>query len=1247
MHSIGKRMICLTVAFVTFFASLAAAETLGGVSVNAAALSSDHPTVDGMVRVYLSSLGSPSDLTLTVSGSYSLSDGTALANGETLNVSFNSYTGAITLRRNGTAYTMGNTFTLRRHSTTGSNGIQIAQARRPGNLYPGDIQFKAVSQSGGGYKLYTIAHVYIENYLYGVVPYEMGSSAPMEALKAQAVAARTYTVRMMNARSSWSYDVVDTTGDQTYNGTPVSTSSCNTAVDSTKGILLKSGSAYTATYYSASNGGQTESIYNAWRTSGYSYLGVKDDPFDFANPASSVYKATVYADASSYSNNAALISLLKTKAAAALARAGYNATTFNTTVKTIQDIALNTPMYGAPSRLYTKADFTLDVDTYNTGNALVSVTTTVTCDIFDELEGMLGLSLQSLDNELWSVVNNGSSFSLQARRYGHGIGMSQRGAMYMGQLGYTYDEILGFYYEGSSRVACTFTNTILAADSSEEITTPEDPVETDGNTVRGTVSLASGSQLAVRNAKSASAAVLTVLSNGTSVTVLTNDGTWCLVKFGSITGYVPASSLSISGTAPESGDSAVTTIAGFAVVNASGYLNLRESGSYSASVLSTAPGGAILTVLSWGDPWSQIQYGTVAAYAASAYLTFSTEYPKAIDEAEDDGTEDGDEDGDTTEPPDSVALTAVVATESGSLNMRLLAQAGSAILTTIPKGATVTVRNRGDAWSAVTYLGTDGYVMTSFLSFPADDTDKTDTGAASAIVTTASGSLNLRTLPQAGSTICCTIPQMAVIDVLSKGSTWCQVTYNGVTGYVMSAFLTFIMGDEPDDTGEPGDDDPEDTKDETITAVVATESGSLNLRSEAQPGSKVLARIPKGETIVILQRMAAWSYTSYQGAYGYVVNTYLTFSAAANPPTGTEPTAAATVTTSSGSLNLRDEPYGSIVTQIPQNAAVTVYQKGSAWCYLSYNGVFGYAMTQYLTISKTEAADSTDQTKTDNTDSSGTDKPGTAASATVTVEAGSLSLRTARADTADVQTAIPNGTVVALLVQGEQWCKVKYGDYQGYVQTQYLTIAGEAQVGGSDQEVDQGETDPTDAMGEETASVMAWVNTSDGALNLRESASSTAAVLTQIPQSAPVEVLSGFGETWCETYYDGYTGYVLSAYLTTTEPAADAGTDSGDDTGAGDEPDSGDAGEPASDTELPMDPTLHTPDQEFVVYVRPAAGATTLGLYEACSEASGLLQNMTANSEVEILRAGVTWCEVLYRDQMGYCLRDGLSFFED
>ena len=83
--------------------------------------------------------------------------------------------------------------------------------------------------------------------------------------------------------------------------------------------------------------------------------------------------------------------------------------------------------------------------------------------------------------------------------------------MYMGKLGYTYDKILGFYFDGSARVGCTFTNTILAAGSSDVITTEENAatIDTpaDGGTATGVVKLAS------------SAASLKLSHSGPSVSV--------------------------------------------------------------------------------------------------------------------------------------------------------------------------------------------------------------------------------------------------------------------------------------------------------------------------------------------------------------------------------------------------------------------------------------------------------------------------------------------------------------------------------------------------------------------------------------------------------------------------------------------------------------------------------------------------------------------------------------------------------
>ncbi|NLI22588.1 MAG: SH3 domain-containing protein [Clostridiales bacterium] len=1452
-HSVSRRLTAVFMSLCLAFLPIVTvpAESVTSVSVEAAPLTTASSTLDGMVRVYLSSLGTPSTLTLTVAGSYSLSIGASLTSGETLTVGFSSATGAITLTRSGVKTNMGTYFALKRHSASGTNGILISQARKPANPYPGDLSFQSVKLSSGSYKLYTVAHVYIEDYLYGVVPYEMGSSAPAEALKAQTVAARTYTVRMMANRSSGYYDVVDTTSDQVYNGTPSGYAACVAAVDATKGVLLKNSGSYTATYYSASNGGQTESIYNIWGSTGYGYLNVRDDPFDYANPDSIVKKTTVYADCASSGNSASLLALLKAKAVTALNASGYAATSANTTLSTVKSIVAHTPLYASPSRLYTKLDFTLAVITNNSAGASVSATATVTCGIFTELESLLSMSIQSGSNELWTVVKGTSTFTLEARRYGHGLGMSQRGAMYMGKLGYTYAEILGFYFPDSTRVGCTFTNTILAADSTEVVTTEESSATveesgTDGDCTAVVTLVSASASLAIRAGQSTTSTLLGVAANSSPLTVYAKLGSWCLVGYGGIVGYVPTSALTISGTAPTSSDRSVTETIGFATVKASGYLNLRASGSYSATVLTTAPNGAVMTVFSKTTSWAKVQYGATVAYASVDFLTFSDDYAGTVsntgttsatvsagtagtvslratastsgsvlaelangaevtvstddgswayvtyagqsgyvlstsltygeDATSDTGTSDTGSSADTDSEPtatvsasvgylrvsesetaamimevpmgqsvvlvsrgdvwcavryegvngylltasltlpdveETETLTATVLTTGGSLNLRGSASAGSTILTTIPYAASVTVTSRGETWSAVTYGGLSGYVMTAYLLFAGESTtdDTAGSGGGTATVTTESGSLNLRQLPKAGSTILRTIPRLAGVTVLSKGSEWSQVAYSDTIGYVMSVFLTFTAdtATETDDTATDGTadsdaadtaqedgadtstgtddtqsadtdgttdtnsatdtgdtasdtatDETNDSSDTALTAIVTTASGALNLRADMLPGSRIYTRIPRGTVITILEKLAAWSQTTYGGYTGYVMNSYLTFPVDTETSADSTTATAATVLTASGSLNLRDEPYGAVLLRIPQYAAVLVYQRGGDWSYLAYGGIYGYAMTAYLSFDAATTADSdaadtqtvtdaeandADDTATDaSTDSDGT---GTI-SATVNTASGSLNLRAAASTAAQVLTTVPQGETVTVLEQGDTWCQVRYGLYAGYVMTQYLLIAGAADTSAAGDTADASTDTPTDGSAETSSAsteIAAWVYTASGGLNLRESASTTAAVIASMPRLEQVTLLSQ-GATWCNVRYDTLVGYAMTAYLTTTKPSEvseTAADTSGDDLSADTDTGTTDTGDSTAEATVTEDPTLQAPETALYAYVTPLNAAVTHPLWEACTQEKGRLLDMLANSQVQVLRRGDTWCEVLYFTLKGYCLTEGLT----
>jgi SpoIID/LytB domain protein len=125
----------------------------------------------------------------------------------------------------------------------------------------------------------------LQGYLYSVVPREMPSSFPGEALKAQAVAARGYGVRA--ARATW-FDIYDDTRDQVYGGLDYSSGedpASTEAVRATAGEVLKFGGDVISAFFSSSNGGRTAASVDTWGGS-LPYLVSKADSFDLnaSNP---------------------------------------------------------------------------------------------------------------------------------------------------------------------------------------------------------------------------------------------------------------------------------------------------------------------------------------------------------------------------------------------------------------------------------------------------------------------------------------------------------------------------------------------------------------------------------------------------------------------------------------------------------------------------------------------------------------------------------------------------------------------------------------------------------------------------------------------------------------------------------------------------------------------------------------------------------------------------------------------------
>ena len=144
-----------------------------------------------------------------------------------------------------------------------------------GYRYPGGFQYARRD----GATLTVINYVTIEDYVKGILPNEMGNLWPMEALKAQACCARTYAMSSLNKHNSNGFDLCTTEHCQVYRGRAMANARTDQAVEETAGMYITYNGALCQTYYSAANGGASESVENVW-TESLPYLRGVIDPYE-------------------------------------------------------------------------------------------------------------------------------------------------------------------------------------------------------------------------------------------------------------------------------------------------------------------------------------------------------------------------------------------------------------------------------------------------------------------------------------------------------------------------------------------------------------------------------------------------------------------------------------------------------------------------------------------------------------------------------------------------------------------------------------------------------------------------------------------------------------------------------------------------------------------------------------------------------------------------------------------------------
>jgi len=333
--------------------------------------------------------------------------------------------------------------------------------------YRGGLELR-VGYKGTIQRIIPINIVGMENYLKGVVPSEMYTSWNREALKAQAVAARTYAVRKLNTQPGGYIN--DTVQYQVYKGVTNENQNSNLAVEETKGEVLSYNGSLIDAVYSSSNGGYTEAAENVWKGSGVPYLTAKPDPYDAASGTkdrSWQQTLTLAQLQDKIKNRTPAVGTIKkievkqtypSGRVADLAIEGDKGELHLSKDEARTVLGLRSARYTVQANYSTPTPASVkellainsDVTTARkeAGGLVIASSTTTKAStganlVIQGAEQKKAVSQSGNGTAsqpvLTSVTFNGSG-------YGHGVGMSQWGAQQMAKEGKTYRDILDFYY---------------------------------------------------------------------------------------------------------------------------------------------------------------------------------------------------------------------------------------------------------------------------------------------------------------------------------------------------------------------------------------------------------------------------------------------------------------------------------------------------------------------------------------------------------------------------------------------------------------------------------------------------------------------------------------------------------------------------------------------------------------------------------------------------------------------------------
>ncbi|MFP4499344.1 MAG: SpoIID/LytB domain-containing protein, partial [Vulcanimicrobiota bacterium] len=293
-------------------------------------------------------------------------------------------------------------------------------------------------------RMMVVNYIGMEDYLAGVLGGEIIASWPMESIKAQTVAARTYVLYKINRMKNQGklYDVVNNTGDQMYIGVRGESDKFRKAVEATRGQVLSRNGVPVCAYYHSNSGGHTSDSRNVFQKTNAGLKGV-EDPYCAGAP-NSTWQKTLTADTirnrlHSQLNGATRIFSIKPHTRDEAGRVVY---------MEIEHDKGKSMVFGSDFRRLIGYGVikSTKFDLYPKDHYYYRYTKKIAAGRHRNPGSSATITNDDLEKIIVENKKVPSAFYFSGQGWGHGVGMSQWGARGMAKSGFNYRQILEHYY---------------------------------------------------------------------------------------------------------------------------------------------------------------------------------------------------------------------------------------------------------------------------------------------------------------------------------------------------------------------------------------------------------------------------------------------------------------------------------------------------------------------------------------------------------------------------------------------------------------------------------------------------------------------------------------------------------------------------------------------------------------------------------------------------------------------------------